>query len=415
VAAVDEGRKSLTRFGARLRAVRLQRGLSQKDLACPGVSMSYVSRLESGERVPSPTVVRRLAEVLGVDPSELMVDEDRTAMQDEALAWCEALLAYHDGDLVMAVDLLETLGKRTDEEMFGWCVRWTRLVMLARQRDHEGLLLAGAKLRKSWSPGPAVDALVEILRASSLRRLGRTAESVKAASEAVELASGDGERVRRVHTRALISLCAELSAAGRLADAEQVVDQLSARLPELGRDRLAISTWWVRAKVADRLGDRMEAAHCIREAVAMLDDFDGDPEYRCRVRLAGASITLRTPGANLDDVVALLDEVETTIAAMRRQENLLAHARALRAELALRDGEVDRARELAEVALATGQLDAEQQLRCHLLLVRAADEVDADGGTDARTALAALLEHINPEGVDPLLWRDVARIALRKH
>ena len=310
--------------------------------------MSYVSRLESGERVPSPAVVRRLAEVLGVDPSELMVDEDRTAMQDEALAWCEALLAYHDGDLVMAVDLLETLGKRSDEEMFGWCVRWTRLVMLARQRDHEGLLLAAAKLRKSWSPGPAVDAFVEILRASSLRRLGRTAESVRAASEAVELASGDGERVRRVHTRGLIALCAELTAAGRLADAEQVVDQLSVRLPELGRDRLAISTWWARAKVADRLGDRMEAAHCIREAVGMLDDFDGDPEYRCRVRLAGASIVLRTPGANLDDVVALLDKVETTVAAMRQPAGLLAHARALRAELALRDGEVDRARELAE-------------------------------------------------------------------
>jgi tetratricopeptide (TPR) repeat protein len=344
-----------------------------------------------------------------------VVDEDRTAMQDEALAWCEALLAYHDGDLVMAVDLLETLGKRSDEEMFGWCVRWTRLVMLARQRDHEGLLLAAAKLRKSWSPGPAVDALVEILRASSLRRLGRTAESVKAATEAVELASGDGERVRRVNTRALISLCAELTAAGRLADAEQVVDQLSVRLPELGRDRLAISTWWARAKVADRLGDRTEAAHCIREAVAMLDDFDGDPEYRCRVRLAGASIALRTPGANLDEVVALLDKVETTVAAMRRQDGLLAHARALRAELALRDGEVDRARELAEQAIATGELDAEQQLRCHLLLVRAADEVDPDGSTGARTALAALLEHINPEGVDPLLWRDVARIALRKH
>ena len=411
---MDEGRKSLTRFGARLRAVRLQRGLSQKDLACPGVSMSYVSRLESGERVPSPAVVRRLAERLGVDPSELVADEDGTAMQDEALTWCEAVLAYHDGDLVLAGDLLETLGSRFDEEMFGWCVRWTRLGVLARQRDHEGLLLAAAKLRKSWSPGPAVDALVEILRASSLRRLGRTAESVRAASEAVELAVGDGERVRRVHTRALIALCAELTAAGRLADAEQVVDQLSARLPELGRDRLAISTWWVRAEVADRLGDRMEAAHCIREALLLLEDFDGDPEYRCRVRLAGAAIALRTPEANLDDVTAALDEVESTVAAMRRHENLLAHARALRAELALRDGEIGRARDLAEAALATGRLNAEQQLRCHLLLVRAADEDDTDGGA-ARTALAALLEHINPEGVDPLLWRDVARIALRKH
>ncbi|MFD5828060.1 helix-turn-helix domain-containing protein [Lentzea sp. NPDC060358] len=412
---MDEGRKSLTRFGARLRSARLQRGLSQKDLACPGVSMSYVSRLESGERVPSPAVVARLAEALDVDPSELTADEDRTAVQDEALAWCEALLAYHDGDFVTTVDLLAAVGKRPDEEMFGWCVRWTRLAVLARQRDHEGLLLAAVELRKSWSPGPAVDALVEILRASSLRRLARTAESVKAAAEAVELSRGDGDRVRRVHTRALISLCAELAAAGRLADAEQIVDQLSARLPELGRERLAISTWWVRAKVADRLGDRTEAAHCIREAVTMLDDFDGDPEYRCRVRLAGASIGLRTPGAHLGEIAALLDAVEAAVAALHRQDDLLAHVRALRADVALREGEVGRARELAEGAVATGLLDAEQQLRCHLLLVRAADEVDPDGGTDARAALAALLEHINPEAVDPLLWRDVARIALRKH
>lgn len=406
----------MTRFGARLRAARQQRGLSQKDLACPGVSMSYVSRLESGERVPSAAVVRRLAEVLDMDPDELMVDEDRTAMQDEALAWCEALLAYHDGDLLMAVDLLETLGKRSDEEMFGWCVRWTRLVMLARQRDHDGLLLAAAKLRKSWSPGPAVDALVEVMRAQALRRLGRTAESVRAAAEAVELAQGEGERVRRVHTRALIALCSELAAAGRLADAEQVVDQLSARLPDLGRDRLAISTWWVRARVADRLGDRTEAAHCIREAIALLDDYDGDPEFRCRVRLAGASIALRTPGANLDDIVALLDTIEATVAAISKPAEIVAHAQALRGELALRYGEVDRACELASQALATESLDEEQQLRCSLLLVRAADEVDdPERAAAARVALAALLERINPEGVDPLLWRDVARIALRKH
>ncbi|SDG20840.1 hypothetical protein SAMN05216553_106181 [Lentzea fradiae] len=70
--------------------------------------MSYVSRPESGERVPSPAVVR------GVP-------------------------------------------------------------------GHEGLVGAAVKLRKSWSPGPAVDAFVEILRASSLRRLARTAESVRAA------------------------------------------------------------------------------------------------------------------------------------------------------------------------------------------------------------------------------------------
>lgn len=374
--------------------------------------MSYVSRLESGERVPSPAVVRRLAEVLDVDPAELLVDEARAAVQEEALAWCEALFAYHDGDLATAADLLEPLGTRQDEEMFGWCARWTRLAVLARRRDHEGLLVVAAKLRKSWSPGPAVDALVEILRASALRRLGRTAESVRAAADAVELAGGDGDRVRHVHTRALVAWCAELCAAGRLTDAEQVVDRLSARLPELGRDRLAVSVWWVRAKVADRLGDREEAARCMREAVALLDGFDGDPAFRCQVRLAAAAIAVRTPGTELAHILALLDELESDAAAARERERLLARAHALRAELALREGETGRARALAERAVSSGFLDAEQQLRCHLLLVRAADEADQDSRA-AREALAGVLEHIHPEGVNPLLWRDVARVALR--
>lgn len=403
-----------TGFGARLRAVRQRRGLAQKDLAGPGVSMSYVSRLESGDRVPSARVVRRLAEVLRVDPSELVGDEFGIA-QDDALAWCEALIAYHDGDVDRAVDLLDVLGDRSDGELFGWCVRWTRVVLLAMLPDGWALLQAADRMRSAWSPGTAVDALVEIQRAHALRRLGRSAEAVRTARAAVELVGEDGgERVRRVRVRALIALCSELVTAGRVSDAEQVAELLGPKLAGLGHDRLAISAWWTRARVFDRLGERAEAVRCMGQAMELLDRFTGDISFRCRVRLAWAAMGLRTQNPDLDLIAEALDEVESTEAA--RPSEVAAHVKALRAEVALHLGEVDRCRALAEQALAADVLNQEEQLRCGLLLVRAGDEVGNPArAQEARDVLAVLLERIRPEAVDPLLWRDVARAALRKH
>ena len=51
---------------ARLRRLRLERGLSQRELAAPGISYAYISRIEAGTRNPSVKALRKLAEKLGV-------------------------------------------------------------------------------------------------------------------------------------------------------------------------------------------------------------------------------------------------------------------------------------------------------------------------------------------------------------
>jgi transcriptional regulator with XRE-family HTH domain len=58
-------------IGQRLRRLRLERGLSQRDLASPGVTNAYVSRIEKGDRTPSVTAIRKLASRLGVSPEYL--------------------------------------------------------------------------------------------------------------------------------------------------------------------------------------------------------------------------------------------------------------------------------------------------------------------------------------------------------
>jgi transcriptional regulator with XRE-family HTH domain len=52
-------------IGKRIRRLRLAAGLSQRDLAQPGVSFAYVSRLESGGRQASAKALRKIAAKLG--------------------------------------------------------------------------------------------------------------------------------------------------------------------------------------------------------------------------------------------------------------------------------------------------------------------------------------------------------------
>ena len=53
--------------------LRHEKGLSQDDLACEAeVSRSYLSQLEKGAFYASLKIIGRLAEALGVEPSELL-------------------------------------------------------------------------------------------------------------------------------------------------------------------------------------------------------------------------------------------------------------------------------------------------------------------------------------------------------
>lgn len=57
--------------GQRLKELREKRGLSQRQLAFPGCSAAYISRLEAGERRPSNQILHRLARRLYTPTSYL--------------------------------------------------------------------------------------------------------------------------------------------------------------------------------------------------------------------------------------------------------------------------------------------------------------------------------------------------------
>src|SRR6266576_2182796 len=66
-----EQHSSTETVGERLRRLRLERGLSQRELSAPGVSYAYISRIEAGARRPSVKALRMLAKKLGVSADYL--------------------------------------------------------------------------------------------------------------------------------------------------------------------------------------------------------------------------------------------------------------------------------------------------------------------------------------------------------
>src|SRR6185312_14508156 len=88
----------LTTFAERLRDRRRAAGLSQTELAGDGISPSYVSLLESGRRMPSPSVAALLAAKLGCSASQLLDGEpsERERRVQLELAYAELALR-HEG------------------------------------------------------------------------------------------------------------------------------------------------------------------------------------------------------------------------------------------------------------------------------------------------------------------------------
>lgn len=65
-------------FGRAIRDLRRSRGISQEQLGYDsGLHRTYVGGIERGERNPSLTNILRIAEALGVSPSELLAEIER--------------------------------------------------------------------------------------------------------------------------------------------------------------------------------------------------------------------------------------------------------------------------------------------------------------------------------------------------
>src|SRR5437764_11705589 len=103
-------------IGQRLRRLRLERGLSQRELAGPGVSYAYISRIEGGQRQPSLRAIRRLARKLGVTAQFLETGSMTTSEEEREIRLSESELRLRLGESVdEAEDVLRAVLREAEE------------------------------------------------------------------------------------------------------------------------------------------------------------------------------------------------------------------------------------------------------------------------------------------------------------
>lgn len=69
----DQDEKTRHEIAAKLKTVRLKKGLSQVELAeKSGLNANYYSKVERGEAVPSVITLKKLLKALGIKSSEIL-------------------------------------------------------------------------------------------------------------------------------------------------------------------------------------------------------------------------------------------------------------------------------------------------------------------------------------------------------
>jgi tetratricopeptide (TPR) repeat protein len=292
---LTEGQHAET-VGTRLKRLRLERGLSQRDLSSPGVSYAYISRIEAGARTPSVKALRMLAAKLGVSVEYLETGRDirETDARELELADAELELRLNDdtaGAERRLVIVLEDARRAGDHP--------------AASRASIGLGFAAARKGNHLDAVERLEAalgeypLRAHLRPDVFATLGQSYAALGAPDRAVRVfetcladVTEDAPDDVAVHVRFAALLSYALSDAGDYERAAKVVRDALKRAQGDADPHNRIRLYWSIARASGMEGRSAEALHYIRKAISLLEATD-DTTQLARGYLLSAGIEAR--------------------------------------------------------------------------------------------------------------------------
>jgi transcriptional regulator with XRE-family HTH domain len=282
-------------IGGRLRRLRHERGMSQRELAGPGVSYAYISRIEAGARRPSVKALRMLARKLGVSADYLETGSEIRDTDERELQIADAELELR---LAEVTDQAETKLERLREDALaaGDAVAASRAnIALGLAAAHAGRnndaiekLESGLELSPvSPSARPDVYATLGHAYAAS----GQPQRAVELFERCLEDVSRESPDDFAAQIRFTTYLSYSLTDLGDLHRAEEVLEEALGKAEELTDAYSRVRLYWSIARLNEVGGRPAAALDYIRRAIALLDVTD-DTLHLARAHLLCSSIML---------------------------------------------------------------------------------------------------------------------------
>ena len=334
-------------IGERLKRLRLERGFSQRELAAPGVSYAYISRIEAGTRQPSVKALRRLAAKLEVTAGYLETGSDLAPEQARELRLTDLELAIRLGEqagveapLRELVDEAVTAGDRASALRAR--VALAALVQDRGEHGEAAALLEAALEGEPFSPVDFADIYSQLARAYTYA--GRSQAAVELFERCLAEVTGSEDVALEARYATLLSYA--LSDIGELARAEEVVRRALERAHSAD-PYTRVRLYWSMARLAHTEGRATVALINVRKAIALLQATD-DTLHLARAHVLAASITLSRDDP--DQATQHLDQAEQLFGASASSVDLIEIA-IRRSRIATSRGEGEAAVRLAREAL----------------------------------------------------------------
>ena len=279
-------------IGERLKRLRLEKGLSQRELAAPGVSYAYISRIEAGTRQPSVKALRKLAAKLGVTADFLETGSGLVSTEARELALANLELSLRLGEWD---DLEEPLGRLLAEAVGAGdapAATRARVALAALAQEHGEFERAALLLEATVADEP----FMPVEHFDIYTKLGRAYASAGRAKQAVELFERCMDGVEEVGETTLAAryatlLSYALTDIGDVARAETVVERALELVRDTADPYMRVRLYWSMARLAHKEGREAVALTNARKAIALLEATD-DSFHLARAHLLAAGITI---------------------------------------------------------------------------------------------------------------------------
>jgi transcriptional regulator with XRE-family HTH domain len=289
------GEPGLETVGQRLRRLRHERGLSQRELASPGVSYAYISRIEAGARRPSVKALRQLAPKLGVSVEYLETGRDLSDRDQRELRLAEAELTLRlEQDSPDAEAEFEALLAEAQAAGDAEAAARARagLGELADRRGDFATAIAEleqARVTGVLSPLTHADLFATLARAYSAS--GQPRRAVELLEDSLAQVQAQAPEDVSAEVRFATYLSYALSDLGELERAKAVVDDALARSQEAPDPYSRVRLYWSLARLALMEGKPRSALRQIQRAIGLLEATE-DTRQLARAHLSSGEILI---------------------------------------------------------------------------------------------------------------------------